>query len=85
MVEEEPMPTVKEATLIRRINRALQPSGKEIRRADTIRACIRFGNYFIASQGYAVAKEVDIEKLARNLGVLRPNEVITKRWWESES
>ena len=66
---------ISKRALIRRLRRALQADGKQLR---TARAGKRklFGHYYLVGRKELI-ENVDIENLARDLGLLKPGESLS--------
>jgi hypothetical protein len=70
---------VTEGALIKRLQRALLPKGQYLRMADS-RKQKRwgFGRYYLLDTKGVVDKDVNIERLARQLGVVLPRKTLKK-------
>ena len=72
------MRTVTEAAAIKRINRALAHENEKLRRARDEQVILNFGYLYV--EDYArhiiIATHCDVERLGRELGVLRDDEVV---------
>lgn len=77
MTKQNQVPVTVRAT-IARINRKLAHEGEQLRTARGDRSWSNLGNHYIVdvNRNFVVADHVEPEKLARELGVLRPWEVV---------
>jgi len=71
---------VSERALVQRIGRALAKEGEQLQKARGKKASLELGDYYTVSisRNFVVQKDVDIEKLGRELQVLRPYENLAK-------
>lgn len=78
--EEQPVSVIRERTLISRINRKLRHDGERLRKCRQERFRHDLGEFYIVNtDGHWIAnKDVDIEDLGRDLGVLRPHEALVE-------
>ncbi|MCW5756977.1 MAG: hypothetical protein KIT54_07070 [Phycisphaeraceae bacterium] len=70
-----------ERALFGRVNRALQREGQSLRRCRIdSRDYANLGRYFVVddSRNYVVGKDIDLEELAREVGVLRGYETLAQ-------
>jgi hypothetical protein len=67
------MPSISESALVQRLQRALRARGRSLRKA-SLKQQRSLGRYYIVSLdiGDVLKTDVDIENLARKLGVLEP-------------
>jgi hypothetical protein len=71
---------VTEEAVVARLRRALLSKGKYLRLADSRRQKRwGLGHYYMLDAKGVVDKDVDVEKLARQLGLLDPWETLDKR------
>jgi hypothetical protein len=76
---ERPMVGVTEIALFERLQRALRKRGKYLRVADRKkRKRWGLGHYYIAGPNGVIDKDIDIEKLAREMKLLGPGEMVSK-------
>jgi len=61
---------------IQRINRALAKDGRQLKASRGARATLDMGDFYIVDAGmnFVLEKDVDVEILARSLGVIKPYE-----------
>jgi len=64
--------------LIQRVNRALAKDGEQLKATKGTQAQLDLGDFYVIDiSGNSVSrKDVDLEKLARELGVLKPYEAL---------
>jgi hypothetical protein len=64
--------------VIQRINRALLKQGEVLRASRGWRAQMDVGHYFLVDidKNFIVRKDVDLERMAKELGVLKPYEKV---------
>ena len=69
---------VLEQTLIERINRRLDLDDEKLKKADSFRLEISAGRYFVVDAKHRITqRHVDLEQLARELGVLADGEEVS--------
>jgi hypothetical protein len=66
---------ISKRALIQRLRRALRADGKELRTARADKRKL-FGHYYLVGRRELI-ENVDIEKLARDLGLLKPGESLS--------
>ena len=64
------------SNLIRRVNRKLRANGEQVHKAHSLRTNFDLGEFYVRDfeRGTIVATNVDLEDLARELGVLNSSE-----------
>jgi len=69
---------VTKRALFQRINRALQKDGEQLKTSRGMQAYLDVGTYYAIdiSRNFISRKEVDLEALGRELGVLKPYEIV---------
>ena len=72
------MREVSEKVVVERINRALRPDGEQLRKTRGERARLDLGDYYVQDvrRNLALQTFVDVEALARELGVLAQYESV---------
>jgi hypothetical protein len=72
---KEKVPVTKHA-LVQRINRALKKDGEKLQAARGMQAFLDLGDFYTidVSRNFILEKNVDLEKMGRRLGVLKPFE-----------
>jgi hypothetical protein len=70
------MQALSESAIISRINRALRTQGEVLRRCrESSRGFQELGRFYVVNErNFICQKDVDLDELGRELGVLRPNE-----------
>jgi hypothetical protein len=78
--------TVSEHALLLRLNRAMAEDGYRVRKARGRRAELSVGQFYVINTTYNVmaGKDVDLEELAKEWGVLRDWEVLAAGITEPE-
>jgi hypothetical protein len=73
------VPVTKRA-LIQRVNRALAKDGEQLKATKGAQAQLDLGEFYVVdvSLNAVSRKDVDLEKLARELGVLKPYEALAE-------
>jgi hypothetical protein len=71
--------TISERALLARINRKLKPDMEQLRKAHGVRARLDVGDFYVVNHRIngVTMKDVDVEKLARELGVLKEWEKVS--------
>ena len=66
------------ATLTKRINRKLAARGEALRRTRGMQAYLELGDYYAIdiSGNFVVSREIDLQELGRDLGVLFAHEEV---------
>jgi hypothetical protein len=74
----KPMVKFTKRALYQRINRALRAEGIQLRTCRSGRWQLELGTYYIVDvlSNYVARQHVDLEKLGRELGVIKPWEVL---------
>jgi hypothetical protein len=63
---------VTERAVVGRLRRLLRPKGQDVRIADDRKQESGLGRYYLVGNQGLIDQDVDLEKLARSLGALRP-------------
>ncbi len=81
-IETSPRVPVGERSLIQRLNRRLAKDSQKLYASRSRAAVSNFGKFYIAdtSTGEITASLIDLEGLARDLGVLHPWESLASEW-----
>jgi hypothetical protein len=71
---------VSQAALLRRVNRKLAAEGKQLRRTRGTRAIVELGIWHVidSERGLVAESSVEVESLARRIGVLREWELLVR-------
>jgi hypothetical protein len=69
---------VTKRALMQRVNRALKADGEQLKVSRGMRAFLDLGELFTVdiSRNFISRKDIDLERLARQLGVLKPYETL---------